>query len=256
MSALSSLRYFDVSGNQLSTWGANDVSGLANIRYLNLADNPIVTVECGAFDGVSSALNFLNMSRTTAECGIIDNEVRCDCRALGGDIINGLSHCDPAGCSRPVTQVSQKAEVIQLSSNSIGYVARSNLQWSIAQRANSEYLQERRWAEPSNAEASSGGVDTLESSPAGTAGTIALIVVGSIFLIAAIVVVGERYKVAAGHAVVLSESASSADTASQLGTQRKILRQQAPSGSTQGGMMSTAPGIFIDMHKEHNLHAE
>jgi hypothetical protein len=240
--AQASLLYLDLSENLLETWRIEEVTGLKSLRYLNLADNPIESVGCGAFDH-AEGLNFLNMSRTKTECAIVDDEFRCDCRALGTAVTNGFSHCDPDGCNLPVTKVSRHTEAIALSDRAIPYVANAARRWSVAAGATSEYLKDRQWT--SSAEASTGGKDVLENSPVGATGTVALIMVASVFAIAIILVIGDRYKSSTDTPGTII---SSEDSASHLQSAPAIqLRSHNHSQSTAASMHHQTPGIFIDM---------
>jgi Leucine-rich repeat (LRR) protein len=59
-SKLAKLMYLDMSNNAMTQYDGRVVTaGLASLRYLNLAANPIASVACRSFENVASTLNFL-----------------------------------------------------------------------------------------------------------------------------------------------------------------------------------------------------
>lgn len=93
LNTLSELEILDVHSNAISALTPSDLPDAEGsvLRYLNLADNSIVEVNCGTFNAAPEILR-LDMASNPTVCGFdpLTNQVHCECAAFGkGSLVGG-----------------------------------------------------------------------------------------------------------------------------------------------------------------------
>lgn len=189
------LVFLDMADNEISSYGPAATAGLNSLRYLDLSSNPVEQVQCTVWDPMTS-LQFLNMVNSPSECAIVNpGEIRCSCAAAG--LASGTSYCDGSGsCSASVVQVTGNAQAIPITDGALSRVLRSNNRWTASASDVSEYFLNREWQDDmsikrAEGELSSDAHEISVGSNTSSMGMIALIVIGSAFMVVLVVVVGK-----------------------------------------------------------------
>jgi hypothetical protein len=184
LTVMADLQILDLHGNMISSIAASEFpeQETSTLRYLNLANNVIGEVGCGTFNAAPSILR-LDMTANPTVCGFdpLTEQVHCECMEFSrGAFLGG----DEGYCSNTCRVVPEPP------TRSEGYVKTLNMAQSgphVLALIQSFYTEPSFRYEVYRTGASSGDVDTSGPVASWSSSTILVVVVASIFLVAAIV---------------------------------------------------------------------